>query len=266
MHCGTRASRRREGEDSPQGQGRAGPGGAERFVLERREMIQITPQMRIVVAVDAVDFRRGIAGLARLGKEGVKSSPSPRATDASCGRQSLRWAGGCVVAARQFGSVREKGIGAPPARLAFRFASCYCAGMEVKLWYRGRSVTQADITFIRHLIAEHPTASRRLLSKKLCAAWQWVQPNGALRDMVCRGLMLELHRAGHIELPAVRWVNPNPLARRAAQRRKPVSVLFDSTALFSDLAKIRPLQFHQGRHSAEEPLFDSLLERYHYLA
>jgi len=56
--------------------------------------------------------------------------------------------------------------------------------MEVKLWYRGRSVTEADIAFIRHLIAEHPTASRRLLSKKLCAAWPWVQPNGALRDMV----------------------------------------------------------------------------------
>lgn len=138
-------------------------------------------------------------------------------------------------------------------------------GMKVKLCYRGRSVTQADIAFIRHLIAEHPTASRRLLSKKLCAAWKWVQPNGALRDMVCRGLMLELYRAGHIELPPVRWVNPNPLARRAAQRRKPVSVLIDSTALFSDLAKIRPLQFHQVRHSAEEPLFDSLLERYHYL-
>src|SRR3970040_1755607 len=153
----------------------------------------------------------------------------------------------------------------PPPRLAFRFASCYCAGMEVKLCYRGRSVTQSDIAFIRHLIAEHPTASRRLLSKKLCAAWQWVQPNGALRDMVCRGLMLELHRAGHIELPAVRWVNPNPLARRAAQRRKPVAVLIDSTALFSDLATIRPLQFHQVRHSAAEQLFDSLLERYHYL-
>src|SRR3989304_2983725 len=76
----------------------------------------------------------------------------------------------------------------PPGRLAFRFASCYCAGMEVKLCYRGRSVTEADIAFIRHLIAEHPTASRRLLSKKLCAAWHWGQPNGARRAMVSRGL------------------------------------------------------------------------------
>ena len=29
-------------------------------------MIQITPQMRILVAVQAVDFRKGIDGLARV--------------------------------------------------------------------------------------------------------------------------------------------------------------------------------------------------------
>jgi transposase len=32
-------------------------------------MIQLTPQMRIVVAVEPADFRRGIDGLARLCKE-----------------------------------------------------------------------------------------------------------------------------------------------------------------------------------------------------
>jgi len=29
--------------------------------------------------------------------------------------------------------------------------------------------------------------------------------NGALRDVVCRGLLLMLERAGEIELPPVRW-------------------------------------------------------------
>ena len=32
-------------------------------------MIQITPQMRILVAVEAVDFRRGIDGLAQACRE-----------------------------------------------------------------------------------------------------------------------------------------------------------------------------------------------------
>jgi len=38
-------------------------------------MIQVTPQMRILVAVEPADFRKGIDGLARLCKEQLKSDP-----------------------------------------------------------------------------------------------------------------------------------------------------------------------------------------------
>ena len=38
-------------------------------------VIQIAPQMRILVAVEAVDFRNGIDGLARVCKEVLKSDP-----------------------------------------------------------------------------------------------------------------------------------------------------------------------------------------------
>jgi len=38
-------------------------------------MIQITPQMRVVVAVEPADFRRGIDGLARLCKETLRHDP-----------------------------------------------------------------------------------------------------------------------------------------------------------------------------------------------
>jgi len=38
-------------------------------------MIQITPQMKILLAVKAADFRKGIDGLARLCKEELKSDP-----------------------------------------------------------------------------------------------------------------------------------------------------------------------------------------------
>ena len=38
-------------------------------------MIQITPQMRILVAVEPADFRRGIDGLARLCKEVLQQDP-----------------------------------------------------------------------------------------------------------------------------------------------------------------------------------------------
>lgn len=84
-----------------------------------------------------------------------------------------------------------------------------------ELTYRGRAITSEGILYIRGLIAAHPGESRRTLSTKLCEAWQWRQANGALRDMVCRGMLLMLHRAGHIELPPVKFVPHNPLATRA---------------------------------------------------
>ena len=38
-------------------------------------MIQITPQMRVLVAVDPVDFRKGIDGLVRLCRDMLESDP-----------------------------------------------------------------------------------------------------------------------------------------------------------------------------------------------
>lgn len=38
-------------------------------------MIQVTPQMRVLVAIAPVDFRRGIDGLARMAREALASDP-----------------------------------------------------------------------------------------------------------------------------------------------------------------------------------------------
>ena len=38
-------------------------------------MIQLTPQMRILVAIEPADFRKGIDGLARVCKEVLKQDP-----------------------------------------------------------------------------------------------------------------------------------------------------------------------------------------------
>jgi hypothetical protein len=130
-----------------------------------------------------------------------------------------------------------------------------------ELKYRGRVFTTEDFLYIRTLIAAHPGDSRRRLSQKLCEAWQWKQPNGALRDMVCRGLLLMLDRAGQIELPAVKFVPANPLVRRA----RPAPVQIDTSPLEGRIDQIGPLRFAQVRRSPEERLFNSLLEQHHYL-
>src|SRR6201997_1144798 len=124
--------------------------------------------------------------------------------------------------------------------------------------YRGRVVTADDVALIRQLIADNPGASRRRLSEKLCEAWQWKQANGAPRDMVCRGLLLMLHRAGEIELPLIRYRPPNPLVRR----ERPQPMLIDTTPLAGALADIRPVSWQQVRKTADEPLFNSLMEQH----
>jgi hypothetical protein len=128
------------------------------------------------------------------------------------------------------------------------------------LRYRGRVVTDADVAFIRGLIAAHPRATRRALSHRLCEAWNWVQPNGVLRDMVCRGLLLALHRAGHIELPPARKSNP-----LGPQRRTPCRTTLRWNPIEGRLSEMLPLDIVQVRRSSDESLFDSLLETHHYL-
>jgi len=133
--------------------------------------------------------------------------------------------------------------------------------MEALLTYRGKRVTQEEVLFIRELIAHNPGDSRWSLSHKLCQAWNWRQANGALRDMVCRGLMLALERAGYIELPAKKRNPLNPLV----YREKPALVAIDPDPIEGSLCSILPLEIRQVRRSALEKLCDGLIEQYHYL-
>lgn len=133
--------------------------------------------------------------------------------------------------------------------------------MQPLLTYRGRQIWPSDVEFIKNLIKENPNSSRRALSKDLCRAWNWVQSNGQLRDMVCRSMMLALHRAGHIELPPVRRKTHNPLAKR----KKPPVIEMDTRPIVGKLKDIGVLELRQVRRTKDEWLFNSIIETHHYL-
>ena len=134
--------------------------------------------------------------------------------------------------------------------------------MQSEFVYRGRRLRGQDIEFVRQLIATHPDLSRRRLSAKLCAAWNWVQPNGRPRDMVARSLMLELHRAGHIQLPAQRFCPPNNAAQHRAPTLQPVCA---GAPIECSLAQLGALDIQQVRRTSVEQLFGRLMQEHHYL-
>jgi len=67
--------------------------------------------------------------------------------------------------------------------------------------YRARQLDHEDIRFIRAIISEHYQRGRSHISRLLCEAWQWVQPNGNLKEYAARDLLLRLEEHGLIELP-----------------------------------------------------------------
>jgi hypothetical protein len=133
--------------------------------------------------------------------------------------------------------------------------------MDTEFKYRGQVYSTKQIALIKQLIAENPDDSRRALSKKVCLSWNWVQKNGVLRDMVCRSFMLELHRAGLIQLPAKKQDAINNLALR----KQPAPVTIDHTPVNGTLSTLGPIQFAQVRYQPDEGLCNSLIEHYHYL-
>lgn len=129
--------------------------------------------------------------------------------------------------------------------------------------YRGQEIGIDQIAFLREFIRTHAASSRWKLSRQLCEALGWKQANGALRDMVCRGLLLMLERAGQIELPPVRR---HIRGQCRTGRPRPEAVLIDDTPLVMPLKALGPVDIHPVRRTADEPLFNSLMEHYHYLA
>src|SRR5438105_13714160 len=79
--------------------------------------------------------------------------------------------------------------------------------------------------------------------------------------MVCRGLMLALERVGHIMLPPVKGRPANPLVLR----RRPDRPEIEASLVTGSLKNLGPLEFRLVRRTAEEPVFNGLIEHHHYL-
>ncbi len=132
---------------------------------------------------------------------------------------------------------------------------------EIILKYRGRAVNQDEISFIKGLISKEPDIGRCELSRQVCRAWNWRQPNGTLKDMVCRGLLLQLEREGHLALPPRKQTPINPFLNRQA----PKKVEIEQSVLATSVKILQPIRVVQVRRTSLEKLFNGLLSEHHYL-
>jgi len=133
--------------------------------------------------------------------------------------------------------------------------------MSETIRYRGKVFGSRQIDEIREVIATHRERSRWFISRELCRRWGWAQPNGVLKDIICRGLLLYLETQGLIELPPRGKIPPYHLF----PHKKPASVQVDQSPMEGNLSDLRPIELLQVRRTPLQRLYNSLIEQYHYL-
>lgn len=124
---------------------------------------------------------------------------------------------------------------------------------------QGRTIIQQDTDWIHKLISDHPDWHRSRLSQEICAAWNWVNANGQLKDMACRTMLSKLERLGYLRLPAARSV----CVGSSVRVRK--SVAHSTTEIVCSLHDLAPFQIDVVLDAASSQLFKHLLAEYHYL-
>ena len=125
---------------------------------------------------------------------------------------------------------------------------------------RKRTINEEDIPSIQATVVRHWDKGRTHISKVLCEKWAWRQPNGRLKDMACREILLTLKRKGFISLPPGYHNGNNKLRNRSI----PV-VETDQIALHGKPSQFPPVQLQPVRNTSFEPLYNSLIQEHHYL-
>jgi hypothetical protein len=125
--------------------------------------------------------------------------------------------------------------------------------------YRARQLDSQDIQFIRAIISEHYQRGRSHISRVLCEAWQWVQPNGKLKEYAARDLLLRLEEQGLVQLP--KRLRPKNNHKKKVLDQVPLFLKNPIDGSAGDYS--RPC--FELLHAKNSYLWDYLVHHYHYL-
>jgi hypothetical protein len=93
----------------------------------------------------------------------------------------------------------------------------------------------------------------------VCVRFDWLKPNGELKDMTCRVAMLRMQADALITLPAAQRCAPRQPEVLATAATDPQSLLTNP------VHELPPLQLRQVAGSAHSRLWNEYIARYHYL-
>lgn len=120
-----------------------------------------------------------------------------------------------------------------------------------------REFNQSEFDWIQYQIDNSPDINRVALSRLFCHHVDWRKPDGGLKEMSCRVAMLRLDRSGHIRLP-------EPKTKPGAVKpikQTPKGEPGDDIYLEAGQVELTL----ESVHRKTAPLFNELIDRYHYL-
>jgi len=126
--------------------------------------------------------------------------------------------------------------------------------------YRSRDLRVQDIQFLKGVIAQFYGKGRSEISRVICEAWDWVQPNGKLKECAARDLLLRLEEKGLIELPP--RLRPKNNLKRNAFLQIPLG--FSEVPVEGALKQYGTPSLKLVT-SSESYLWNYLVHHYHYL-
>jgi hypothetical protein len=129
---------------------------------------------------------------------------------------------------------------------------------------QGRPFGPQQLAQVQALIGQHGDWSRYRLSRQLAWLWDWRTPQGQLKDMAARTLLLKLQEQGWVTLPPRRMASPT------RSGRPPVNPgpALEPTAVVGPLQELSPLRLQEvspANQRAARRQLEAALHQYHYL-
>lgn len=138
-------------------------------------------------------------------------------------------------------------------------AACAKEALTLSAVYCGRHFTDPEVDHIRDLARTLPT--REAIARAVCTDLDWRKPDGGLKDMSCKVVLLRMHRDGLIPLPPPRHgYSPAAHTPTPAARALPFGPPLQGTR--GDISRLT-LDPVQG--PADSRHWNELVACYHYL-